>query len=614
MTGRVFTKLLLSFLLVLSLGTAILDFSVRRIVQHSLYSEATEYYNAKAARMAAQLRSTPESELRAVVEAQALSARADVTLTGRDGTVLAAAAAAGGNGLEDPASASANPSDRVSGASGLVPSTPLPEANKLRTPPPMELTRPVGVQVSREALAVTLPAGAYSASYRFSLAGVGATLQLLRRDLLMASLLALCLAAFMAAFLAKRVARRLSRIVRFAHRIAAGELSARVEEGRLDEISEVAHALDATAARLEASFRALDGSRRELAVLLDSMQEAVIGISPHSQVTWTNAKMRALVPFTVREGRPLVEYIRDPEVLRCVEVALREHELGRGRATSFLPDRAFGVSAAPMPGGGAVVVLHDVTEVERVERMRRDFVANVSHELRTPLTSIMGYVETVMDAETELSPQGREFLQIVLRNATRMHRLTVDLLALANVEAGDYRVRPQRVPADVLLEDAINGLAGIAMDSGIELECLPAPAAVVLADLDTINQVFGNLIENAMKYGRSGGRVRVAARELGDAVEFSVQDFGQGIASEHLQRIFERFYRVDKARSRDSGGTGLGLAIVRHIVLAHGGAIWAESELGAGSTFLFTLPKAHAPEMLLQHEEKPQPAAMAGRS
>ncbi len=222
-------------------------------------------------------------------------------------------------------------------------------------------------------------------------------------------------------------------------------------------------------------------------------------------------------------------------------------------------------------------------------------MANVSHELRTPLTSITGYVETVVDGEEQLSEQGREFLGVVLRNANRMTRLTADLLALANVEAGDYRIKPQAVRADLLLDDAVEGLAGMVTDSGVQLERAPATPSAVLADPDALNQVLGNLIENAMKYGRSGRRVRVGARELEGAVEFSVQDFGQGIASEHLQRIFERFYRVDKARSRDSGGTGLGLAIVKHIVLAHGGTVWAESELGAGSTFLFTLPKAAGP-------------------
>ena len=245
----------------------------------------------------------------------------------------------------------------------------------------------------------------------------------------------------------------------------------------------------------------------------------------------------------------------------------------------------------PCRAGGAVAVFHDVTDIERTEKMRRDFVANVSHELRTPLTSISGYVETVLEADG-ISDTAREFLGIVLKNANRMNRLTEDLLALASVEAGDYRVRPTPMRASALVEDAIESLGGMVMDSPVVVEPGELSDSPVLADADALNQVFGNLIENAMKYGKAGGRVIVGSREAGDFVEFFVKDFGQGIGSEHLGRLFERFYRVDKARSRDSGGTGLGLAIAKHIVLAHGGGIRVESMLGAGATFLFTLPRA----------------------
>ncbi len=239
-------------------------------------------------------------------------------------------------------------------------------------------------------------------------------------------------------------------------------------------------------------------------------------------------------------------------------------------------------------------MLHDVTEIERAEKTRRDFVANVSHELRTPLTAISGFVETLLDGNHS-DKDTREFLAIILKNATRMNRLTEDLLALASVESGDYKVRPLPVKASALVQDAIESLAGMVLDSDVTLEAAEVTDALVLADADALNQVFGNLIENAMKYGKSGHRVRVGAHEIDNSVAFFVQDFGPGIASEHLDRIFERFYRVDKARSRESGGTGLGLAIAKHIVLAHGGGIRAESELGFGATFLFTLPCAPVP-------------------
>jgi two-component system, OmpR family, phosphate regulon sensor histidine kinase PhoR len=302
--------------------------------------------------------------------------------------------------------------------------------------------------------------------------------------------------------------------------------------------------------------------------------------------------MQRIAPGAGRPGKALVMSVRDPDVLRCVEAALRERRSVSDKAISTVPGRVYEVSAAPTPDGGAVAVFHDVTDVARAEKTRRDFVANVSHELRTPLTSISGYVETLLEDKMDLPDHAREFMGIILKNARRVNRLTEDLLALAQVESGQKKPKTQPVRASALVLDAIEALGGMVVESGVALEAGELTDIYVLADVDSMTQVFGNLIENAMKYGNAGSRVIVGARPLENAVEFYVQDFGQGIALEHLDRIFERFYRVDKARSRESGGTGLGLAIVKHIVLAHGGTIRAESELGTGATFLFTLPIA----------------------
>ena len=250
-----------------------------------------------------------------------------------------------------------------------------------------------------------------------------------------------------------------------------------------------------------------------------------------------------------------------------------------GRAGSLAPGRIFEINAAPLPSGGALVVLHDVTRIEAAEKSRRDFIANVSHELRTPLTSIQGYVETLVEDPNPRPETTREFLGVILKNATRMNRLTEDLLALASVESPDYKVTLQTIRASALVHDAIESLGGIIVDSAVKLEFAGAPDALVMADPDAMNQVFGNLIENALKYGPAGKRIRVGARLLESEVEFTVQDFGPGIAFEHLGRIFERFYRIDKARSRDSGGTGLGLAIVQ----AHRAGPW-RAHLGGKRT------------------------------
>jgi two-component system phosphate regulon sensor histidine kinase PhoR len=304
--------------------------------------------------------------------------------------------------------------------------------------------------------------------------------------------------------------------------------------------------------------------------------------------------MQRIAGTQIRPGRGLVHSVRDPELLACVRGALEKREVRFGRASSLSPGRVFEINAAPLPSGGALAVLHDVTRIEAAERSRRDFIANVSHELRTPLTSIQGYVETLLEDPNPNPETTHEFLGVIYKNASRMNRLTEDLLALASVESPDYKLAQQPVRANALVQDAIESLGGLVVDSGVEIESSEAPSALVMADPDAMNQVFGNLIENALKYGKGGKRIRVGARLLEHEVEFGVQDFGPGIASEHLDRIFERFYRIDKARSRESGGTGLGLAIVKHIVLAHGGRIWAESELGRGAAFRFTLPLALA--------------------
>ena len=378
------------------------------------------------------------------------------------------------------------------------------------------------------------------------------------------------------------------------------------EPGYKDFLS-LSKALVGAAGHVEQSLARAQESRRELEALLDSMQDAVLAVDSAGRIQWTNQRMQRLIPGnsisgTVRVGHALVQTIRDPEVLACVRSALESKTVCDRKSTSLLPGRIFEVIASPMPGGGAVAVLHDVTRIEQVERTQRDFVANVSHELRTPLTSITGYVETLLDHEQTLSPTAREFLSTILKNATRMNRLTEDLLVMARIESAEQELHPVPISADLLVRDAVQAMTGLVQDSEAVLEIGDSTIRQVYADQDAVMQVLGNLIENAIKYGRTKGnsfsRVVVSAGEVSEpyeAVEFRVQDFGQGIASEHLTRIFERFYRVDKARSRESGGTGLGLAIAQHMVQAQGGTIRAESELNRGSTFIFTLPVAQYP-------------------
>jgi two-component system phosphate regulon sensor histidine kinase PhoR len=419
----------------------------------------------------------------------------------------------------------------------------------------------------------------------------GEVLHRVAEDALWSGLLSLLVALPLAVWVASGLTARLQRVVAFARRVAQGDLSARLVQSGGDELAAMEAALNQTAARLGDSFSEIENRRNELATMLDSMQEAVVAVTAEGHVRWSNAVMRKMAGTEIRVGRPLVHSVRDPDLLACVRGALEAGEVRMGRANSLAPGRIFEINAAPLPGGGALAVLHDVTRIEAAEKSRREFVANVSHELRTPLTSIQGYVETLAEDPNPNPQTTQEFLQVILKNASRMNRLTEDLLALAGVESPDYKLAVQAIRASALVSDAIDSLGGLIVDSGVELQFAGAPDAQVMVDPDAMNQVFGNLIENAVKYGKSGKRVLVGARLVDGEVEFFVQDFGAGIGSEHLERIFERFYRVDKARSREAGGTGLGLAIVKQIVQAHGGNIRAESELGSGTTFVFTLPQ-----------------------
>jgi two-component system phosphate regulon sensor histidine kinase PhoR len=348
---------------------------------------------------------------------------------------------------------------------------------------------------------------------------------------------------------------------------------------------------------------AIAEDRRKLEVLLDSMQDLVVAVDAAGRISWTNEPMRRIPGFSgvVRTGHALVQTIREPEVLACARIALEEHTVAERAAVVFPTGRIFAVSAAPMPEGGAVIVLRDVTRMEQMERTQREFVANVSHELRTPLTSIMGYVEMLVDdaaATPDTTPHSKEFLEAIYKNAVRMGRLTEDLLVMAKVESGDHEIRPVPTTAAALMREAVVAVTGLLKDD-TRLEVIGPVDARVNADVDAMVQVLTNLVENALAYGRgpNGTHIILATEftpENPQVVRFSVRDHGAGIASEHRDRIFERFYRADKARSRESGGTGLGLSIAKHLVEAHGGSLWVESDLGRGSKFCFTLPLAAA--------------------
>jgi two-component system phosphate regulon sensor histidine kinase PhoR len=390
---------------------------------------------------------------------------------------------------------------------------------------------------------------------------------------------------------ARRITRRLHRIEGFAQEIAAGNLSARLRETGEDEIAALSTVLDKSARRLELIFRELEGSRLQLETLLNSMEDAVVAVSPKREVVWFNGAMARLAASSISVGTPLIRAVRDPDFLRAVGDVLEQQKPQSVTLFSIASGRTFGMTSAPLPDGGAVCVLRDNTAIARVERTRRDFIANVSHELRTPLTSLLGYTETLIDESPD--PKAREFLDIIRRNAQRMSRLTDDLLTLARVESGEDRLQEGPVSSHELLRDAQASFSELTRNRGVTLEIADSRNLEVMADKEAIHQVFANLIDNALKYASDSKKIEIGAVKRSSELEFYVRDYGPGIPSEHLPRLFERFYRVDKARSREAGGTGLGLAIVKHIVLNHGGRAGVNSELGHGSVFWFRLPLAN---------------------
>ena len=441
-------------------------------------------------------------------------------------------------------------------------------------------------------LYVAAPSGDKVVRLAYRLSSIQAHISGIRQTLLRATALALLLALLLAIVIAEIISRRLRRIVEFAGKIAAGDLSARIAETSGDEIAQVAAALDRTARRLEDNFAAVRESRAELEALLNSMTDGVIAVTPDLKVRWANQAIRNIVRRPLPIGAPVIELLRHPDFLAALSAALKSRQREHAIAASLAGRRTFSVTAEPLPDGGVVTVLHDISEVERVEKTRRDFIANVSHELRTPLTSIRGYAETLLESDGAMNESSRDFLEIIRRNADRMARLTEDLLVLARVESGEDKLdlRPQQTSQ--LLAEAASSLQETTRAADVELTVEAVPDWSVMADGYAVHQVFANLISNAVRYAASGKKIMIGAHEKPDGIEFFVRDFGPGIASEHLPRIFERFYRVDKARSRESGGTGLGLAIVKHIVLNHSGSVRVESAVGHGSTFFFVLPKA----------------------
>jgi two-component system phosphate regulon sensor histidine kinase PhoR len=439
-------------------------------------------------------------------------------------------------------------------------------------------------------LHVAVPGGPGAVRVAASLSPVDEIVRRAQGAVAGAALLALAVGALFAAIAGRSIARPLTAITTAARAIAAGS-PPRFPRSGVPDIDALVQALRQMHRQLADRFDELRREQAETAALVESMIEGVIAADGRGRIVTANPAARRLLGYDRAEPLPdLAELFRVKAAREVVDAVLAGESVEDRQLD--MDGRAFLVNARPLPAGGAVLVIHDLTEVRRLEAVRRDFVANVSHELKTPLTSISGYAETLLgdnpDAETT-----RRFLTTILNNARRMQRLVDDLLDLSRIEAG--RWQPNRVPVDIgaVARESWMALAGRPDAQGVGFETETGDGAdTVCADLDALRQVLTNLLDNSLRHTPSGGRIACRSRREGEGTAVSVHDDGAGITREHLPRIFERFYRADLSRSRDEGGTGLGLAIVKHLVEAHGGRVYAESERGRGTTVTCWFPDA----------------------
>ena len=407
---------------------------------------------------------------------------------------------------------------------------------------------------------------------------------------------AFTITALLSLALSSSLAGPLRSIMEAAHRFAGGDLAARSRISRRDELGELAEILNRSADQLQARLTESARDQARTNAILASMEDGMLAVDHTGRVLLANAALCYRLGLQDPVGRHYVEAIRQREVANMLESILRTGDHRVGEVEIHHLRRVYSLTGAPFPGSegsphGAVVTFHDATERRSVERVRRDFVANASHELRTPLTSIRGFVEALEDGAVADPETAVRFLTKIRTNAERMTTLVGDLLELSRIESGERPPQWEQVAPAELAQEVKDSLADLAERKQIALSHQELGAPPVFADPERLRVILRNLVDNAIKYTPQGGRVVIrteAGPEAGAVVR--VEDNGPGIGLEHLARIFERFYRVDKARSRELGGTGLGLAIVKHAAEGMGAQVTVESVWGQGSRFILTLP------------------------
>ncbi len=520
------------------------------------------------------------SELDALVDRAAIAANARVTLITRDGVVVGDSEVAT-SALGDVENHAARPEVQAALRGEIGRSTRR------------------SVTVKREFLYVGVPAaspGGGIVRLAVDLDEIQTAQAELRGILFLAALLGIAAAIVFAMILARQMVRPVSELHDVVVGIAEGNLDRRLNWWSNDEIGELGRAINDVA---EAMRDRLDDTTREnerLEAVVGSMVEGVLVLDVDGRVTLANPRFQELLDvWGDTLGRPWFELIRDPEAEDRVRKAMEQRELVacelhvRGKEERILQLHAVGF---PAEGArvGTVVVLHDISEIRRLDQVRRDFIANASHELKTPLTAIRGFSDTLLASQV-LDEESERQVAIIERNALRMESLVNDLLTLSRIEGRFVKIESIAIDVADVVETILADLAPRLESADVVARLYPENFEEVHADPRALEQVLVNLLDNALRYSDAGGRIGVSAEDRDTHLAIIVSDTGMGIPPDDLGRIFERFYRLDAARSRALGGTGLGLSIVKHLVQSMGGEIRVESQLGHGSRFIFTLPK-----------------------
>jgi two-component system phosphate regulon sensor histidine kinase PhoR len=439
-----------------------------------------------------------------------------------------------------------------------------------------------------------------------------------RRSLWLWSLLILLIAGAATVLVSRAFSDRVERLTEFSRRVAEGDFRPLPGDGSGDALEALGNSLNQTALRLDGTIRTLTEERNLSSAILGSMVEGVAVVNGAERLVFANPGFAGILGIDVppKSGSALVEIVRQPELVEAVREVLRgETRVEAEVVTGTLRQHFFAATVASVTAGktsGAVIVLHDITDLRKLERVRRDFVANVSHEFKTPLTAIQGFAETLLAGALDDAQNRGRFLEIIVEHSRRLARLTDDLLKLSKMDADRLELEISDTSVTQFVATCIETAQRRGAEKQLELSVqIPDGLPNIAADRRRLAEVLQNLLDNAIQYTLPGGQIILSAVHAAREVIFTVSDKGIGIPKADQPRIFERFYRVDVARSREVGGTGLGLAIAKHLVEVHGGRLWVDSEIGQGSQFHFSIPDFQAERTAT---DTPPGAPVSGRS